>query len=86
MISQLGQFKTGIRMGLRLTWVKVRNCRISIPSEIDAAAIANHLDRETTRIDGLINETKHSIALLKEKRAALITAAVTGKIDVRNAA
>lgn len=53
---------------------------------LEQAAIANHLDRETTRIDGLIHETEHSIALLKEKRAALITAAVTGKINVRNAA
>ena len=35
---------------------------------------------------GLITKTQHSIDLLREKRAALITAAVTGKIDVRNAA
>jgi type I restriction enzyme S subunit len=53
---------------------------------VEQATIADYLDRETTRIDGLIHETEHSIALLKEKRAALITAAVTGKIDVRSAA
>jgi len=34
----------------------------------------------------LVSETERSIALLKEKRAALITAAVTGKIDVRSSA
>ena len=44
------------------------------------------IDRETARIDGLIHETQRSIELLKEKRSALITAAVTGKIDVRSAA
>lgn len=49
-------------------------------------AIANHLDRETARIDSLISETERSIDLLKEKRAALITAAVTGKINVGSAA
>lgn len=45
-----------------------------------------HLNRETTRIDTLIQKTQHSIDLLKERRAALITAAVTGQIDLREAA
>ena len=48
--------------------------------------IVKFLDRETTRIDSLISKTQHSINLLKERRAALITAAVTGQIDVRNTA
>ena len=42
--------------------------------------------RPQARIDGLITLTERSIDLLREKRAALITAAVTGKIDVRDAA
>jgi len=37
-----------------------------------------------SRIDELIEITKESIDLLKERRSAIITAAVTGKIDVRN--
>ncbi|MCP5243790.1 MAG: hypothetical protein H6940_10230 [Burkholderiales bacterium] len=41
------------------------------------------LDSETTKIDELINEAKKAIELLKERRTALISAAVTGKIDVR---
>jgi len=52
----------------------------------EQARIADHLDRETTRIDALITETERSIALLREKRAAEITAAVTGQIDVGSAA
>ena len=48
--------------------------------------IVAYLDLETTRIDSLISKTQHSINLLKERRAALITAAVTGQIDVRNTA
>ena len=48
--------------------------------------LADHIERETTHIDGLLEKTVRSIVLLKEKRAALITAAVTGKIDVRPAA
>ena len=47
-------------------------------------AIVDILDRETARIDDLVDRTTRSIELLKEKRSALITAAVTGKIDVEN--
>ncbi|MEW8461905.1 MAG: restriction endonuclease subunit S, partial [Candidatus Thiodiazotropha endolucinida] len=38
----------------------------------------------TKRLDSILNKTKSSIQLLKEHRSALITAAVTGQIDVRN--
>ena len=39
---------------------------------------------ETSKINTLITEIQKSIELLKERRNALISAAVTGKIDVRN--
>jgi hypothetical protein len=42
-------------------------------------------DAETARLDALAAEATRAIALLKERRSALISAAVTGKIDVRNA-
>ncbi|MBC6404103.1 MAG: restriction endonuclease subunit S, partial [Hyphomonadaceae bacterium] len=45
-------------------------------------AIADFLDRKTATIDELIEKTDASIDLWKEYRAALITAAVTGQIDV----
>jgi len=46
-------------------------------------AAAQFLDRETSKIDNLITKTRTSIDHLKEYRTALISAAVTGKIDVR---
>jgi len=46
--------------------------------------IAAFLDRETAKFDELIAEAHHAIALLQERRTALISAAVTGKIDVRS--
>ena len=46
-------------------------------------AIAAHLDRETARIDTLTAKAREAIARLQELRSALISAAVTGKIDVR---
>ena len=46
-------------------------------------AIAAFLDRETARIDALVAKVRDAIDRLKELRTALISAAVTGKIDVR---
>ena len=45
--------------------------------------IATYLGKETTKIDTLIEKCETAIDLLKERRTALIAAAVTGKIDMR---
>ena len=57
-----------------------------LPPLAEQRAIAEHLDRETARIDALSAKNARLIALLREKRSALISAAVTGKIDLRNEA
>ena len=44
-----------------------------------------NLDRETTKLDTLMAEARTAITLLQERRTALISAAVTGQIDVRGA-
>lgn len=54
-----------------------------IPPFTDQDKVTEFLDRETTKIDTLIDKAKRSIELAKEHRTALISAAVTGKIDVR---
>ena len=59
---------------------------IALPSVEEQRAIAAFLDRETACIDALIEKVKKSIALLREYRTSLISAAVTGKIDVRKEA
>ena len=48
-------------------------------------AIADFLDRERAKIDTLVAKIETAIERLQEYRTALITAAVTGKIDVREA-
>lgn len=53
------------------------------PEPDEQATIAATLDRETARIDALIGKAEQSITLLKERRSAFITAAVTGQIDLR---
>ncbi|MDP2962291.1 MAG: restriction endonuclease subunit S, partial [Sulfurimicrobium sp.] len=56
---------------------------IALPSLDEQAAIANLLGRTTSQLDTLTAEANRAIALLQERRSALISAAVTGKIDVR---
>lgn len=59
---------------------------VFMPPIDEQRRIADRIDVELERLRGLIALTERSIDLLREKRAALITAAVTGKIDVRGAA
>ena len=54
-----------------------------LPPFDEQVAIAVWLDQETAKIDALITKIRGSIDKLKEYRTALISAAVTGKIDVR---
>jgi type I restriction enzyme S subunit len=61
----------------------LENLHITIPPLIEQQAIAIYLDDKTTKIDTLVDKATQSIDLLKEKRVAIISAAVTGKIDVR---
>ncbi|WP_337093045.1 restriction endonuclease subunit S [Klebsiella pneumoniae] len=56
---------------------------LPVPQREEQATIVATLDRETARIDALISKAEQSITLLKERRAAFITAAVTGQIDLR---
>ncbi len=60
--------------------------RTVIPPVHEQLAIADYLDLETAKIDGLIKRMDAIIERLHEYRTALITATVTGKIDVRNLA
>ena len=56
---------------------------LPIPPIDEQRAITAFLDRETARIDALIGKVHESLEKLREYRTALISAAVTGKIDVR---
>jgi type I restriction enzyme S subunit len=58
----------------------------AVPPPAEQAAIAAYLDSETRKLDALMAKVDEAIERLREYRRALITAAVTGKIDVRKAA
>jgi len=59
--------------------------RIPVPPIEEQRAILDFIEAETTRLDALKAEVERGIELLRERRSALVSAAVTGKIDVRNA-
>jgi type I restriction enzyme, S subunit len=59
------------------------NTIIAASSLNEQEMIAEYLDKKTTEIDRQKAKVKEAIELLKEYRTALITNAVTGKIDVR---
>ena len=59
----------------------IRNFRHPVPSLPEQRVIADFLDRETAKIDGLVARKERLIELLQEKRTALITRAVTRGLD-----
>lgn len=59
---------------------------IAVPPSGEQFAIVAYIDAQTARLDALSAEAERAVSLLLERRAALISAAVTGKIDVRDEA
>lgn len=61
----------------------IRSAPIVVPPPDAQAEIVGEVRHRTVRIDGLVADAERLIELARERRAALITAAVTGEIDVR---
>ena len=61
----------------------IRELKIPVPPLPEQTAIAGYLDAETGKIDALVTKVEEALERLQEYRTALITAAVTGKIAVR---
>jgi len=63
----------------------INNIYLPIPPDGEIESIVQFLDDQSRKIDELLENANNLIAILKERRSALISAAVTGQIDVRNA-
>lgn len=63
-----------------------KDFRILLPPVAEQQTIARFLDSQTMQIDSLVSKVESAITRLTEYRQALITSAVTGKIDVRGVA
>ena len=57
----------------------------ALPPLAEQRIIVKFLASQTAQLDALITEAQRAIELLQERRTALISAAVTGQIDVRGA-
>ncbi len=78
-----GSLATGTSDSMKnLTQEAFLNILVAVPPLPEQRAIADFLDRDTGKIDRLASKVEKAIARLQEYRAALITATVTGKIDV----
>ena len=55
-----------------------------IPPRIEQDNIYNFIQQQKNKFNSLIQKAELAIQLMRERRTALISAAVTGKIDVRN--
>ncbi len=62
-------------------WNEAANITVPIPPSNEQHAISDFLDRETAKIDALVAEQRRLIELLKEKRQAVISHAVTKGLD-----
>lgn len=71
---------------LNITQSGIVDLPIGVPDYVEQASIVDSLERSLTRLDALTTEAQRAIDLLQERRTALISAAVTGQIDVRSAA
>jgi type I restriction enzyme S subunit len=67
-----------------ITATQVSDQRIPCPPLSEQQLIASYLSKQSEQFDTLSTEAQRAIDLLQERRTALISAAVTGKIDVRN--
>ena len=74
-------------LGATIRGINIRDLKrasIAVPPRIEQEAIAGFLERETERIEALVERVQEVSDRLKEYRIALISSAVTGKIDLRD--
>jgi type I restriction enzyme S subunit len=67
---------------LRLYWEGFRDIVVPVPPSAEQRAIIAQIRRETAKLNAMRDATEKTIGLLKERRAALIAAAVTGRIHI----
>ncbi len=86
-IEQMRRHSRGVTdFRLRLYWDEFKNLKIALPPQHEAIEICNHITSMDQTFNAISAVSEEAIALLRERRSALISAAVTGKIDVRQLA
>lgn len=65
-----------------ISTTNIKELPVPLPSESEQHTIVAHIASETVKLDALSKATERTIGLLKERRAALIAAAVTGQLNL----
>jgi len=81
--DQLSSFSRGGTMDV-INIGTLKEIFLSLPPLAEQQELLRFIRQETTKFDTLTAEAQRAIELLQERRTALISAAVTGQIDVRN--
>lgn len=76
---QLGLFATSTIN--QLTTEMLHNMRIAVPPRDEQVRIITHIETAVAKVDDVLREAERTVSLLRERREALISAAVTGRID-----
>lgn len=71
---------------LRLYWEEFKEIVVPLPPKAEVEAILEHLREWNSRVADTVSAAEDCISILQERRSALISAAITGKIDVRGLA
>ena len=69
---------------LNLNTDTVGGIKVGLPPKDEIEQIVTHIENQSRKYSELIDRAVDSIELMKERKTALISAAVTGKIDVRD--
>jgi type I restriction enzyme S subunit len=83
--QKLESIQTG-GMHPHLNCGNVKFVEVPVPPQNEQLEIVSHVDEACAKLDSLVSEAEGVIALLQERRSALISAAVTGGIDIREQA
>ena len=73
-------------LGATIKGINIRDLKralIPVPPRAEQEVIARYLELKVARMDALVDRIREGLDRLREFRTALISAAVTGKIDVR---
>ena len=81
-LQQRSMLVTG-SVSANLSAQNVMGYRFAIPEKVEQLMIIAHVENSLEKIDILLSKATQAIQLMQERRIALISAAVTGKIDVR---
>ncbi len=82
-ISQISMTYDGIREGKAIKFKDAGPVPLPVPPAAEQSAITTFIDAVIFKLDSAIESQERMIELLKERRSAIITQAVTGQIDVR---